>query len=198
MLERTQTALNLLDVMQELELLDVSFLNDGEWIKSTDRKTLYRAAITALVENAQSEGFKVTIHCESDAGDPVMYVDVENATPETADEGLIEQTHYERGFNAGRLYFETEIVRPHSGYIYDTTEDQAFELGFSHGSEAAQREHERANDPEYEREYCEACEGSGCTEDGENMCPACEGFGSIILDDEYRSICESERRMGSM
>lgn len=82
MLERTQTAMNLLDVMQELELLDVSFLNADEWIKCTDRKTLYRAAITALVENAQADGFKVTIHCESDAGDPVMYVDVDDA-PET-------------------------------------------------------------------------------------------------------------------
>ncbi len=81
MIERTSTPLNLLDVMQELEILDVSFLgaDNGEWIKITDRKTLYRAAITALVEAAESDGFQVTIHCESDAGDAVCDIRVDDA-----------------------------------------------------------------------------------------------------------------------
>lgn len=60
MIERTQTALNLLDVMQELEILDCSFLNSDGWIKVTDRKTLYRAAIVALLEAAETEGFQMT------------------------------------------------------------------------------------------------------------------------------------------
>lgn len=81
MLERTQTAINLLDVMQELELLDVSFLNDGQWIKTTDRKTLYRAALTALLENAESEGFVVTSE-NFDMDGKIIAVFVEDA-PET-------------------------------------------------------------------------------------------------------------------
>lgn len=60
MLTRTTTPTNLLDVMEELELLSVTVLDDGEWIKVTDRKTLYRAALTALLECAESEGFLVT------------------------------------------------------------------------------------------------------------------------------------------
>ncbi len=89
MLERTQTAVNLLDVMQELELLDVSFLNDGEWIKSTDRKSLYRAAITALLENAQSDGFVVTSE-NWDMDGSIRNVMVDDATPEN--------DHYEREY----------------------------------------------------------------------------------------------------
>ncbi len=80
MIERTSTPLNLLDVMQELEILDVSFLgaDHGEWIKITGRRALSRAAIVALIEAAESDGFRVTIHCESDAGDPVTEVHVES------------------------------------------------------------------------------------------------------------------------
>lgn len=81
MLERTSTPLNLLDVMQELEILDCSFLNDGEWIKITDRKTLYHAAIVALIEAAESEGFVVTREGDY-SGDPITAIHVDHA-PET-------------------------------------------------------------------------------------------------------------------
>ena len=79
MLERTQTPINLLDVMTELELLQVDFRNDDGWIKVTDRKTLYRAAITALLECAESEGFQILR--EDDYGDmePISSIRVEDA-----------------------------------------------------------------------------------------------------------------------
>jgi hypothetical protein len=59
MLTKTSTPVNLLDMMQELELLDVSLLVDGEWLKLDDRASLYRAAIVALMECAESEGFNL-------------------------------------------------------------------------------------------------------------------------------------------
>ena len=82
MLERTSTPINLLDVMTELELLEVTYLNDGTWIKVKDRKTLYLAALTALLENAVAEGFLITR--EDDYGDlePITAIRVEDA-PET-------------------------------------------------------------------------------------------------------------------
>ena len=67
MLTKTSTPENLLDVMEELELLHVEFSTADGWIKVTDRKTLYRAAITALLECAHSEGFGVEVtgdHCD--------------------------------------------------------------------------------------------------------------------------------------
>lgn len=59
MLTKTSTAVNLLDMMEELELVEVSMLVDGEWLRLDDRASLYRAAIVALMECAESEGFNV-------------------------------------------------------------------------------------------------------------------------------------------
>jgi hypothetical protein len=66
MLTKTSTPVNLLDMMQELELLEVTMLVDGDWLKLDDRASLYRAAIVALMECAESEGFNVlsTALCE--------------------------------------------------------------------------------------------------------------------------------------
>lgn len=42
----------------------------------------------------------------------------------------ITEHHYARGFNAGRAFYERTregagANRPHSGYVYDTSEDDA-------------------------------------------------------------------------
>ena len=60
MLTKTSVSVNLLDMMEELELVGVTMLVDGEWLKLDDRASLYRAAIVALVECAESEGFNVS------------------------------------------------------------------------------------------------------------------------------------------
>ena len=83
MIERTQTPENLLDVMEELELLHVEFLGNDGWIKVTDRKTLFRAAITALMECAESEGYDITT-CDGDRIRPT--VEVVDSQPEPCDQ----------------------------------------------------------------------------------------------------------------
>lgn len=80
MLSKTSTPLNLLDVMQELGILDCSFLSadGGEWIRITDRKTLYHAAIIALIEAAEDEGFVITREYDF-SGEPIRHIHVDNA-----------------------------------------------------------------------------------------------------------------------
>lgn len=86
MLTKTSTAVNLLDMMEELELLEVSMLVDGEWLRLDDRASLYRAAIVALMECAETEGFNVMSTALMERLRPTE-IEIEEATCDQLDGG---------------------------------------------------------------------------------------------------------------